>query len=164
MAGVLAVLTLHAGAALEEVAAERTAHDVVELSLHELVSVHLVHFLLALPYGALPTKAEIHGAAILVLLDEVQAHLDLARRLQVEPARDGILRYLGLRRWLHLPVDGPVLLELAGRRRRRAKLGLGVHGELRRRRSGVAHPIGRNPARRIDLGFDPLPTQLLGDV
>lgn len=93
---VLAVLALHAGAALEEIAAEGTAHNVVELPLDKLVAVHLVHLLLALPDGTFSAQTKVDGAAIRVLLEEAQAQLDLPGRLEVEPGRDGLLGNLGL--------------------------------------------------------------------
>ncbi len=53
VASVLAVLALHAGRVLEEVAAKGASHNVVELVLDELMAVHLVDLLLALADGTL---------------------------------------------------------------------------------------------------------------
>lgn len=77
MAGVLAVLALHAGGVLEEIAAKRAAHNVVELVLDELVAVHLVDFLLALTNSALSAKSKVNRAAVRVRLDEAHLQLDL---------------------------------------------------------------------------------------
>lgn len=88
VASVLAVLALHTGAALEEIAAKGAAHDVVELALDKLVAVHLVDFLLLLTNGTLATKTQVQGTAVLVLADKVEVELDLASRLKVEPARN----------------------------------------------------------------------------
>lgn len=51
VAGVLAVFALHSRRVFEKVAAERTAHDVVELMLDELVPKDVVDFLFALSDG-----------------------------------------------------------------------------------------------------------------
>ena len=50
---VAAVFALVSDSVQEEVAAERTEHQLVELGLHELVSVHLVYISLAFADGAL---------------------------------------------------------------------------------------------------------------
>ena len=74
MAEVLAILALHAGRVLEEISAEGTAHYVVELPLHKLVTVHLVDLFLALADGALAAEpVEVYRPAILCLLNEIQA-------------------------------------------------------------------------------------------
>lgn len=85
VASVFAVLALHAGRVFEEIAAESTAHDVVELMLDKLVAVHLVDFLLALADGALSTETDVDGSSIFVLLDKVHLELDLSHGLEVEP-------------------------------------------------------------------------------
>ena len=46
--GVFTVLTLHSSRILQEVAAQSTSHDVVELLRHEFVAVHFVNKLLTL--------------------------------------------------------------------------------------------------------------------
>ena len=83
VASVLAVLALHTSGILEEVGAERTAHDVVELLLDKLVSVHLVDFLLALADGTLATQP-VHARST-APLHEVKTEVDLTIGLQVEP-------------------------------------------------------------------------------
>lgn len=70
MTGVLAVLTLHSGRVLEEVAAKSTSHDVVELLRYKLVAVHLVNKLLALTNSSLTVEAEVEWTTILDLLNE----------------------------------------------------------------------------------------------
>lgn len=81
MASVLAILALHPCRVLEELAAKSTAHNVVKLLLHKLVTVHLVDLLLPLADGALSPKTKVNGPAILVLLDEAQGQLHSATRL-----------------------------------------------------------------------------------
>ena len=50
------VLTLVTRSVEQELVAEGTKNDLVELSLHKLVTVHLVHLVLAFAYCALATK------------------------------------------------------------------------------------------------------------
>ena len=64
MASVLAVRTLHASSILEELAAESAAHNVVELLLHKLVPVLLVHLLFALANGSLAAEPSIEGLLV----------------------------------------------------------------------------------------------------
>lgn len=73
MAGILAVLALHARALEEELAAKRAEDDGVELFLNELVSVLLVDLFLALPDGALsPEPAGVVRSLAHVRLDWVE--------------------------------------------------------------------------------------------
>lgn len=95
MASVLAVLALHSGRVLEEVSAESTAHDVVELVLHKLVAVHLVNLLLALADSALSSETQIDLASVLVGLDKAHLKLYLTGRLEVKPPIDGARVDLG---------------------------------------------------------------------
>ena len=81
VASVLAVLALHACGILEEIAAECTPHDVVELVLDELVAVHLVNLFLTLPDGAFSAETKINLSSVLVRLDKAHLELNLARRL-----------------------------------------------------------------------------------
>ena len=59
VASVLAVLALHTGRVLEEISAERTAHDIVELLRYEFVSLFLVDFFLSLTNRTLPIQTNI---------------------------------------------------------------------------------------------------------
>lgn len=162
VAGVLAVLALHPGGVLEELATERAAHNVVELLLDELVAVHLVDVLLALADGSLSPQPEVDGPAVLVRLDEAQGQLDPPAGLQVEPgldrpSGDGGKGTGGLRgTWLGPRSPGSHLLPW---RRGVTR----VHRELRRR-SAALHRIGRYPARVVGLRLDPLPAHLLHNV
>lgn len=88
VAGVLAVLALHTGRVLQEVAAKRTSHDIVKLLRYELVSEHLVDQLLTLANGSLTVKTNIEWSPVLGLLDEAERQMDLTRRLQCEPSID----------------------------------------------------------------------------
>ena len=67
VAGVFAVRTLHPRRVFEEVSAQRTAHDVVELLSDELVALLLVDLLLLLPHGTLSIEADVEGTTILEL-------------------------------------------------------------------------------------------------
>ena len=163
VARVLAVLALHASGILEELPAEGATHDVVELALDELVSVHLVHFLLALSNGASSVKTQIKRPAVLVLLDKVEAQLDLPGGFKVEPLVDRLRHDLRLRLWS--AIRGALGRAPLGVGRRRELRILRAHGELRRARARVgAHPIRRYPPGGVDLGLDPLPSKLFGDV
>lgn len=55
--GISTILALVARSVQQEVAAEGAQHELVELFLHKLVSVHLVNFTLALSHGSLTTQA-----------------------------------------------------------------------------------------------------------
>lgn len=72
VAGVLAVLALHTGRVLEEVAAKCTSHDIVKLLRHELVTEHLVDQFLTLANGSLTVKSNIEWPPILGLLDKAE--------------------------------------------------------------------------------------------
>jgi hypothetical protein len=64
VAGILAIGALHASCILEKIAAESTAHDVIELLCYEFVPVHFVHLLLALPNGTLAVEADIEPSPV----------------------------------------------------------------------------------------------------
>ena len=68
VAEILAVLTLHPGGVLEELAAERTAHHGVELLVHELVPVLLLDLLFALTHRAFAAQAHIESGLAPVFL------------------------------------------------------------------------------------------------
>lgn len=165
VAGVLAVLALHAGRVREELSAQGAAHDVVELLGDELVAVHLVDLLLALPDGALAVESDIERPTIRRLLREADGQVHRAAGLQREP---GIDRLRGdLCRALHARPGG--ISEPSARASRRGGvLGGGrVHVELGRRGAGggaARHPVRRNPARATDLGLDLLSSHFLDDV
>ena len=96
---IFAVLTLHSGRVLEEIATERTPHDVVELMLNKFMSIHFVNLFLALANGAFPAEADINRPAVLACFDEAHLKLDLSRRLQVKPAVDWTCIHLRLGPW-----------------------------------------------------------------
>lgn len=162
VAGILAVLALHASRVLEEVAAEGAPHDVVELMLDKLVAIHLVDLFLALADRALPIQAEIDRASFLLLLHKAESEANLTGGFQVEPAVNGLDDDLG-----YGLGSGRVRTGLAahgswrcGGRSKRRRL-LRTRGELTWRR---AHSVGGDPAGAVDLGFNPLPSHLLGNV
>jgi hypothetical protein len=68
VAGILAVRALHARSVLEELSAQRTAHDVVELLGDELVTLLLVNLFLLLTHGTLTVETNVEGPTILELL------------------------------------------------------------------------------------------------
>jgi hypothetical protein len=75
VASVSTILALISEGVEEKIVTERTEHELVELSLHELVAVHFMHFTLALPDSSLSTKTAkgtIQWALPHVLLNEVQ--------------------------------------------------------------------------------------------
>lgn len=79
---VLAIGTLHAGGILQEVTAQRTAHDVVESLDSELVAILLDHIFLLLADCTLSIEADIKRSAIFDLLDEAERELYPANRLK----------------------------------------------------------------------------------
>ena len=164
VASVLAILALHAGRVLEEIAAEGAAHDVVKLVLDELVSVHLVHLLFPLTDGAFSAETHIDGASVLVMFDEAHLKLDLTGGLEVEPAVDG--PDVDLRLWARGAELPPLLRLLSLATEAASVLPLSrAHRELGRRRARVvAHLVGRDPAGKVHLGLDPLTAHLLDDV
>lgn len=169
MTGVLAVLALHPGRVFEELAAERAAHNVVELLLDELVAVHLVDVLLSLADSALSSQAKVDWAAILVRLVKADRQVDPPAGLQVEPAIDR-----SGRDWRS--ATGRLLTPLLVARSARTRLVLLLlllwrdHRELgrgnssRSRSRAPLHPIGRYPARAVGLRLDPLSAHLFSDV
>lgn len=67
VAGIFAVGTLHARGILQEVAAQGTAHDVVELLRDELVTLLLVDLFLLLAHGTLAVETNVERTAVLEL-------------------------------------------------------------------------------------------------
>jgi len=59
VAGVIAVRALHASSILEELAAESTTHNVVELLLHKFVTVLFDHLFLSLTNSAFPAESNV---------------------------------------------------------------------------------------------------------
>jgi hypothetical protein len=76
MTGVVAVRTLHTCRVLEEVAAERATHDVVELLLHKLVAVLLDNLFLALADSALATKTNVERLLVVSVFCCARSVLD----------------------------------------------------------------------------------------
>lgn len=68
MASVLAVGALHPGGVFKKVAAEGTAHDVVELLSDELVALLLVDLLLLLSNCTLAVETDVERSSVLQLL------------------------------------------------------------------------------------------------
>jgi hypothetical protein len=68
VAGVLAILTLHASSVCEKFTTEGTAHDVVKLLCDKLVSLLFVDLLLPLSHGTLAVETDIEGASVFQLL------------------------------------------------------------------------------------------------
>jgi predicted DNA-binding protein (UPF0251 family) len=77
MAGIPAVFTLIPESIEEEIVAESAEHELVELTLHELVAIHLVNFTLALTNSALSTQTSqrtIQRPLADVFLDFLEIH------------------------------------------------------------------------------------------
>lgn len=68
VAGILAVRTLHARSVLEELSAQRAAHDVVELLGNELVALLFVNLFLLLAHGTLAVETDIERPTVFELL------------------------------------------------------------------------------------------------
>lgn len=68
VASVLAVRALHTRGILEEISAQRTAHNVVELLGDKLVTLLFVNLLLLLAHSTLSVETNIEGTTILQLL------------------------------------------------------------------------------------------------
>ena len=73
VACVFAVLALHTGRVLEEVAAHRTAHDVIKLLEHKFVTIKLMDLFFSLAYSTLPTQANVKRSFILDLFRWVRS-------------------------------------------------------------------------------------------
>jgi hypothetical protein len=82
VAGVVAVGALHASSILEEFTTEGAAHDIVELLLHELVTILLDHILFSLTNGTFTTQTEIKRLLVACILDKGHGEVDAANRLQ----------------------------------------------------------------------------------
>ena len=67
VAQVLAVLTLHAGSILEELATQSAAHDAVELLRDELMAVLFHDLFLPLAHSTLTVEAKVKGSLPLVV-------------------------------------------------------------------------------------------------
>lgn len=67
MASVFTILTLHTSGIFEELSAERTAHDIVELLSDKFVSLFLVDFFFLLANSTLTIQTDIERSAILQL-------------------------------------------------------------------------------------------------
>lgn len=90
VAGIFAIFALHTGRVLEEIAAQSTPHDVVELLLHKLVAVHLMNLFLALANGALSVEADIEGSSVFCLLCEADSEVHCASGLERKPRVNGL--------------------------------------------------------------------------
>ena len=71
VAGILAVRTLHTRSVLEELSAQRAAHDVVELLGNELVALLFVNLFLLLAHGTLAVETDIERPTVFELLGYV---------------------------------------------------------------------------------------------
>lgn len=85
---ILAILALHASRIFEKVPAQRTTHNIVELLRHELVTVHLVHFLFTLSNGTFSVETNIEWPAVLGLLGETYCQMDRTGRFEGKPCID----------------------------------------------------------------------------
>jgi hypothetical protein len=69
MTSVFAIRALHASRILEEIATKSTTHDVVELLLHEFMSVHFMHLFLARTESTLTLKPKVEWTLVSVIFD-----------------------------------------------------------------------------------------------
>ena len=88
VAGVLAIRALHAGRVFEEVSAECTAHDVIELLLDEFVALLLVDLFLLLPDRTLSVKTNVKGSFAAGLFLEAHGEMDSPSGFQRKPRVD----------------------------------------------------------------------------
>ena len=68
MAGIFAVLTLHASRVFEKLAAESAAHDIVELLKHEFVAVQFMDFFFALTNSTFTVESNVERPSVFDLL------------------------------------------------------------------------------------------------
>lgn len=85
VASVFAVFALHTRRVLEEIATQCTTHDVVELLLHELVTIHLVDLFLPLADSTLSVESNIERSSVFCLFRETKAKMHRSSRLQSKP-------------------------------------------------------------------------------
>lgn len=78
MACILAVFALHTSGILEEVAAERASHNVVELLNHKLMAVQLVDLFFTLANSSLTVEPNIERSPVFVLFSETHCQLDFS--------------------------------------------------------------------------------------
>ena len=65
MTCVLAVLTLHPSRVFQEISAQCTSHDTIELLDNKLVTILLLYFLFPLPYRTFPVEPQIKWSSVL---------------------------------------------------------------------------------------------------
>lgn len=69
MACVLAVRALHSSRIFQEISAQSTPHDVIELLLDKLMPILFVNFLSPLSNGAFSVQTDIEGSTVFALFD-----------------------------------------------------------------------------------------------
>ena len=67
VAGVFAILTLHTSRIFEELAAEGTTHNIIELLKHKLVPVQLVYLFFPLTNGTFTVESNVERSTIFCL-------------------------------------------------------------------------------------------------
>jgi len=163
VAGIFAVFALHSGGILEEIAAQSTSHDVVELLRYELMAVHLVDLFLPLSDGTFSVESNIERPPVLGLFCKADGQVDCTRRLECEPCinrwggHDGIIAV-----WASSSSTSA-----ASALRRGTKLWLlcRIHVELWRWRApSYSHSISRNPSGVVNLSLNPLPPHFFHDI
>jgi len=85
VASIFAVFALHTSRVLQEIAAQCTTHNIVELLLDKFVAVHLVDLLLALTDGTLSVKSNIKRSSVLCLFCEADAEMNGSGGLESKP-------------------------------------------------------------------------------
>lgn len=156
---VVAVCTLHTSRVLQEIAAQRAAHDVIELLLHKLVPVLLDHIFLSLTDSTLSAETDVEWGLVLRMLGKGHRKVDASHWLQRKPIIDHDGPCLGLRAscWPHATRTSSCA---AGRTLSWWRLEL----EIRLDACMSSHLVCSYPPRGLQLCFDLLPAHLLGNV
>jgi len=161
MTGIVAICALHASSVLQEVATERATHDVVEGLHGELVAVLFHNIFLLLPHSTLAIEADVERSSVFYLLGEAEGELDSPDRLQREPG---------------INEDRSSLRAQTGSRRTSSCCGRTSRTTLRTLRVGrwlelqvgsrlsIGHLIRGRPSSLVELGFDPLSSNLIYEV
>ena len=161
MTGELAVFALHARGILEETAAERAAHDIVELLLDELVAILFVHFFLSLPDGTFTVETDVERLLVFRLFDEAHCQMDPADRFERKPRVDKYRPGWSQRSARCASTECSTwrsscsAIGLAWRR-----LELNVRSNL----STISHFVCRNPAGGVEFGLNTFASHFLGYV
>ena len=158
VARVLAICALHASRIFEKVAAERTAHDIVEHLHSELVSILLDYIVFLLANGRATIETDIESLLVFCLLDKCQRELDSTYRLQCKPGIN--------EDWSRLWSQARSCRSTSccrSRAWRALRIGWGLELKVRLR-LGTTHFVCRDPSSLIELSLYPLPSDLVNNI